>query len=62
MLRKFLQFLLQSDYAERIGSDNFTPPVSLTPTSPPTDDRTRPSYRVGRHKPEDVHKALDMGG
>ena len=62
MLRKFLRLLLKTNAAEGIGSVNSVPPLSLNPELPPTDDRTRPSYRVGKHKPEDIHKALDMGG
>jgi hypothetical protein len=26
------------------------------------DDQTRPSYRIGKHKPEDIYRALDIGG
>lgn len=62
MLRTFLQFLLKTNAAKEIRPGNLAPPASRPPESSPTDDRTRPSYRVGKHKPEDIHKALDMGG
>ena len=62
MLRKFLQLLGQKDAHEEGWPENLAPPASLAPESAPGDDRTRPSYRVGKHKPEDIHKALDMGG
>ena len=29
---------------------------------PPRREATRPSYRVGKHKSSDVHKAIDMSG
>jgi hypothetical protein len=29
--------------------------------APVHDERTRPSYRVGKHKPEDIYRALDIG-
>ena len=62
MWRKFLQLLVQTDTHQENWPENLALPASLTPEPPPTDDRTRPSYRVGKHKPEDIHKALDMGG
>ena len=32
------------------------------PPSPPAREATRPSYRVGKHKSSDIHKAIDMSG
>jgi hypothetical protein len=62
MLQKFLQLLLQTGTNDGGEPQDTASPVPPPPETPPADDRTRPSYRVGKHKPEDIHKALDMGG
>ena len=34
----------------------------FTETNPTQDDATRPSYRVGKNHPVDIHKAIDLSG
>jgi len=68
MLQKIMALMgLGTKSHREINSEEMTThlnvhPAEEKPSASQYDDATRPTYRIGKHKPSDIHKALDLAG
>lgn len=64
MLKKLLRVLTGVNTLPPQQMQQYQPfDIQIPPQKPPPPrEATRPSYRVGKHKPSDIHKAIDMSG
>jgi len=67
ILRKLMDLLTRSMKAKQpdhLDETTPTPPVHINmfKREKDSDEATRPIYRVGKHKPSDLHKVIDMSG
>ncbi|RMF03714.1 MAG: hypothetical protein D6768_05225 [Chloroflexi bacterium] len=63
MLQKILDFIGKPAQAERLPNQS-RPEIRQATARPANrqNDATRPSYRIGKHKSSDIHKAIDLSG
>jgi hypothetical protein len=62
-LRKLMDLLTRSTKLRQPAHlDEPTPPTHTFKREQDSDEATRPIYRIGKHKPSDFQKVIDMSG
>lgn len=61
-LQKLIRLINRSTKTQQPQTSDEPTFVLLSNTRKETDEATRPLYRVGKHKPSDFQKAIDLSG